>query len=374
MRSPDVIVVGAGVIGCSVALRLAARGRRVLVLDAGIPGRRATAAAAGVLAANAEASPDDPSTLLAARSLELHAQQAEELRSATGIDVGFRRSGIFELVFDEAQDAVAAARMEWLLARGARVERLDAAAREIYEPSITGDVLATYFHPADAQIEPRPLVAALSQAAVGAGAEIRAGAPVRRVLSEKDRVTGVEVDGERLEAPAIVVCAGAWSSRIDGAGLPVRAVEAVRGQMIELELRPPPVRAIVTSVRGTLVPRPDGRILCGSTIERVGDDDSPTVEGMLQILEAARDMVPDITRATLRDSWAGLRPGTPDERPILGRGHVEGLWFATGHYRSGILLAPVTAEIINHLVHGEPTDLDLAPFAPDRAGLRPKAS
>lgn len=369
MRSPDVVVVGAGVIGCSVALRLCARGRRVCVLDAGVPGRRATAAAAGVLAAHAEASAPDLRFELAARSLTLHAQQAEELRSITGIDVGFRRSGIIEIVFDQAEDAVAAARMQWLLARDARVERLDAVARDLHEPSLDEDVFGAYSYEQDAQIEPRRLVAALSQAAVTAGAEIRAGAPVQRVLAQGDRVTGVEVSGERVEAPVVVVCAGAWSSRIEGVGLAARAVEPVRGQMIELEQHPPPVRAIITSSRGAIVPRPDGRILCGTTIERVGDDESPTVEGMLQILEAARAMVPSIASATLRDSWAGLRPGTPDDLPVIGRGHLEGLFFATGHYRSGILLAPITAQIIDQLVHGEPNAFDLSSLSPTRAGL-----
>lgn len=371
MRSPDVIVVGAGIIGCSVALRLGQRGLRVIALDAGVPGRRATGASAGVLAAQAEAPGPGIWFELATRSLALHAQQADELRGATGIDVGFRRSGILELAFDAAEDAACSARMEWQRALDLPVERLDAVARDILEPALAEDVAGVYHYPADAQLEPRKLVAALTQAAVAAGVEIRAGAPAQRVLSAGGHVLGVEVGGERLDAGAVVVCAGASSSRIDGVGLPVRAVEPVRGQMIELEQHPPPVRAIVTSRRGTMVPRPDGRILCGSTIERVGDDDSPTVDGMLQILEAARDMVPTITQATLRESWAGLRPTAADELPILGPGHVEGLVYATAHFRSGILLAPITARLVECLVLGEPTELDLSPLSASRPALHP---
>ena len=362
----DVIVVGAGAIGCAIAQRLAAGGRRVLVLDAGATRRRATGAAGGVLGAQSTARAPGPLFDLAMRSLALYQPLADELRAETGIDIGLRRTGVIELVFDEREDAVAAARMQWQRARELPVERLDAVGREIAEPDLAPDVLWAYHYPNDAQVDPRLLVAALEQSAVARGAEIRSGAPVQSVIVEGGKVRGVQTNGATIEAATVVLCAGAWSSRLGGVGLPIGTIAAVRGQVIELEQNPPPLRTIVTSSRGTLVPRPDGRILCGWTTEHVGDDDSPSVDGMLQILEGARAMVPAIVQARLRDVWAGLRPATGDELPLLGGGHAVGLEFAVAHDLTGVLLAPVLAEVIAGRVLGGASTVEIGPFSPVR--------
>jgi glycine oxidase len=204
-------------------------------------------------------------------------------------------------------------------------------------------------------------------AAQRAGATLEAGT-VEQVIVEGQHARGVRLkDGALLEADAVVLAAGAWSSLVPGAGLGAQAVVPARGQMVQLQLPPGTLSHVLFTGRGYLVPRRDGRVLAGSTLEFVGFEKQVTVEGLRSILALAVDAVPALAQATISAQWAGFRPYTADGLPLLGEGPTQRLFFATGHHRNGILLAPITARIVADAVLGRPPMFGLGPFAPARS-------
>lgn len=365
----EVAVVGGGAIGCACALRLAQDGRRVVVVERGEPGGEATWAAGGILGAQMEAGGTGPLLSLSLRSRGLHAELARELREGTGIDVGYRPCGVLELAFDEADEESLAARRRWQVAAGLAAERVDAAfcrAQGASPHALSGLLLA-----GDGRVDNRLLGRALRLAAEQAGARfIQASA--REVLHRGGAVVGVALaeasGGEaRLESEQVVIAAGAWSNLLEGTSLRSGVVRPVRGQVIALSL-PPPSEMVLGSPQGYAIPRGADRVLVGATREEVGFDKSTTEEGVGQMRRVAERLSPALGRAPLVDRWAGLRPGSADDLPLLGPAAAgpRGLIFATGHFRNGILLAPATAEIVRALVAGRPAPVDLAPFRPDR--------
>lgn len=202
-------------------------------------------------------------------------------------------------------------------------------------------------------------------AAARSGARFRTGV-VRGVAAHADRVRGVEIDGEILEAPNVVVAAGSWSGLVQGMRIDPRAVKPARGQMIQFQLRVPPFQKILASNHGYLVPRADGRVIAGSTVEFVGFDKQVTAEGVASILAIALQLAPSLASAPIDSMWAGFRPYTDDRLPILGEGPLRGLYLATGHFRNGILLAPITAQLIAELVLDKPLSVDMRPFSAAR--------
>jgi glycine oxidase len=223
--------------------------------------------------------------------------------------------------------------------------------------------------PDDAQVEPPKLVAAVAQAAERAGVRFKTGALVRRVRVQGGRAHGVELDEEFVPADHVVVAAGAWSALVEGAQVPRGAVRPARGQVVELALRTPPARAVLFGDGGYVVPRADGRVVCGSTLEFVGFRYEVTAGGLARILTMAVGLLPALAEATVTRMWSNFRPYTPDGMPLVGSPGVEGLTVATGHYRSGILMAPVTAALVRERVLTGRTRVDLAALAPGRAGL-----
>ena len=367
LERPDVAVVGAGVMGCAVALRLAQRGAAVTIIERGIPGAEASSAAAGILGPQWES--DGPGPLLAfgLRSRALYPGFAAELRELSGIDIGHARSGLIEVALSEGDERALVTRRAWQAEQGLHADLLDPQELRALEPRL-GPTIRLGLRMADeGHVHARALARALAQAAAVAGARFVQGRYVRRVLVEAGRATGVELDGESLAAGTVVLCAGSWSSLVEGGGVPAPIVRPARGQMVAIETRPPLFRhVLVAHARGYLVPRVDGVALAGSTLEMVGFRKEVTVAGLHDILALARTLCPDLGEAPVTETWSNFRPFTPDQLPVIGKTPVTGLLVATGHHRYGILLTPATAQAIAELVTEGESSVDLAPFSVTR--------
>jgi glycine oxidase len=362
----DVIVVGGGVIGLTTAWELVRRGHAVDVVERGVPGREASWAGAGMLAPLAEARRTGAFLDLSLASFERHPAFAAALAEASGIQPEYRTAGKLLVACDDAQlQALQEHLGTWAERFG--VERLTGEEARRLEPALSPDVRDAFFIARDHQVDNRRLTRALWVAAARAGARVLHGNGAAAVLTEGSRVAGVRLqDGEELRARWVVVAAGAWSGQLDGLPRPV-PTHPVRGQIANLFLVPPPLTRSVVTPDCYIVARADGRILIGSTMEHAGFRAHPTAAGIARLLAGALAAVPSLADAPLAGAWAGLRPGTPDELPILGPDpEVEGLVYATGHFRNGILLAPITAEIVADVIAGRTPSQPLAPFRPER--------
>jgi glycine oxidase len=362
---PDVVIVGGGLMGSACAWELARRGRRVIVLERSVPGAEASSAAAGILGAQLETQKRGPLVALARESRKLYAGWVRALEKATDIDVGFRECGALEVTRTLADARRVAKQVAWqkpaprLLARKALLAR---------EPALGPRIAGGVAFDGDAKVDPRVLFRALHIAAGRSGVEFRSGAYVRRVVTSGGRASGVALDdGSVVPARDIIVAAGSWTTLVEGLGVAPGAVVPARGQIVELETPEPLLTSVVVGPRAYLVPRDDGRVLVGSTMEFVGYRREVTAGAVRDLLDAALELVPALAAASLRQSWSSFRPYTRDELPLIGETPTPHLWLASGHHRNGILLAPVTAALIAALVLGKPPRLSLAPFAPARA-------
>ena len=366
MSDADVIVIGAGVVGLSAARALRASGRRVVVLDRGQPGGEASSAAAGWLATQAEAEPDAPLLGVSLRARKRHLSLASELEDETGIGVELSERGTIELAFSDDEAAALRRRHEWQRARGLVADLLTAAEVLRAEPNVDPAVVAGLSLPGDRSVDNVRLARALAASATLRGCVLLSGRAVTGLLVEEGRVAGVGTAAGVLRAPAVIEAMGAWSASLVGDPSPP-AVEPVRGQILVYQA-PGLLRHVVCTPRGYVVPRADGRVLAGSTLERAGFDKSVTPAGLDTVRRIAVEIAPSLQGHAAADSWAGLRPGTPDRLPILGSGALPGLFHATGFYRSGILLGPLLGEAVAQMaMGGEPDlDLDLSPFSPAR--------
>jgi glycine oxidase len=347
----DVVIVGGGVIGLSSALALARRGARVLVLERGAFGAEASSAAAGILGAQVEPTGPGWMASLTLASRALYPTFAQNLREATGIDPGFERCGVIKVV---RQDQVEALRQgtAWQGEAGLVAEPLDEAQLRARLPGV-GPTLAGGVHfPEDGQVDPPALLRALLRASQEAGVELHQGSTVRAIDLEGQRARGVELlGGERVEAGAVVLAAGSWSSQIAGLPAEPQQIQPVRGQIVELRCPTRPFGPVLYGPGAYLVPRPDGRVLLGSTMEFVGHLKEVTARGVRDLLNAATATWPALEDASLCRTWAGFRPHAA--APLLGPCAYRGLVLATGHHRNGILLAPITAEIVAAACEGE---------------------
>lgn len=369
----DAVIVGGGVIGLSIARALARRGAgRVCLIERARLGAEASHAAAGMLAAQAEANRADAFLSLSCASRDLYPAMASALLEETGVSIELERTGTLYLAFTEEDERELTNRYEWQREAGLRVEALTAAEARRLEPCISPNVRRALKFPLDAQVENRRLVAALSLAVERAGVRVLTGTNVESLLIERERVTGVETSRGNIAAPVVVLAGGAWTSFIrrqdkGEAAAPV-GIEPVRGQMLCFEANPRPFAHVIYSPRGYVVPRLDGRVLAGSTTEHAGFDRSVTGGGIHTITGNAIEIAPIIGRLPLMDAWAGLRPrALADELPVLGQSsETRGLYYATAHYRNGILLAPITGELIADEITGGARAALLETFTPDR--------
>ncbi len=364
MSPPEIVVIGGGVIGCAVARELARRGQRVLVIERGEPGAEASWAAAGMLSPLAEAQSPGPMLSLLRESRDRFPALAAELGGETGIDVGYRDVGTLFLAFNEQDEAELEERWRWQRAAKLPLERLSASDILRLEPAVSAAVRWGVRYPEDHQVDNRQLSRALWAAAARAGADFRLGAEVVGLLWDGGRLTGVELaEGERVSAEVVVLAAGCWAGGVGGLphSLPVFPVH---GQLVALDTFPPLFAHVVDSPRCYLVPRADGRLILGATVEQVGFRKAVTPRGVMSILQNALEISPVLSEVPLVEIWAGLRPGTPDNLPILGEDpEVSNLFYATGHFRNGILLAPITAEALAAQVLGGNSTIDLRPFS-----------
>ena len=376
-RSADVVVIGGGVIGLTIARALAQRGvRDVCLIERAALGTEASFAAGGILAPQAEADGRDEFFELACRSRDLYFDFAAGLLEETGVDAELDTTGTLYVALREGDVIEIEKRFDWQSRAGLAVERLTARQARELEPCIAETLRAALLFPRDVQIENRRLLNALVNSAMKRDVTIVTETNVESLSvdsrqtssSSTKSVEGVQTSSGFVSCHTVIVAAGTWSSMIEHAHTP--KIEPVRGQMICLDAKPQLTRHVLYSPRGYLVPRKDGRLLAGSTSESAGFTKQVTAGGISSILANANEISPNIERLPILDTWAGLRPRAADGLPVLGPcDEIDGLFYATGHYRNGILLAPVTGELIAEaVVNGHVSPL-LAAFSPNRFKL-----
>jgi glycine oxidase len=369
-RGPRVAIIGAGVIGLGIAWRLAGRAA-VTVFERGKAGSGASHAAAGMLAACCEAEPGEEALIALGRESQARWPGfAAELLRATAIDVELRGEGTLVLALTADDQAEIAHRLEFQRRLDLPLEWLSAAQTRAREPHLAGKIAGAVFSPQDHQVDNRKLVQALRVAAEAAGVTIHEQRPVKEILVQGGRAKGVALeDGTVAAADIVVLAAGAWSRGIGGLPPDRRPpVRPVKGQMLALQMdtAAPLLTHVLWAPGAYLVPRRDGRLIVGATVEEQGFDDKITAGGMLTLLEAAWRALPAVEELAVEEIWVGHRPGSRDDAPILGPGPAEGLVYATGHHRNGILLAPVTADAIARLVLDDVVEPAIKPFGLER--------
>ena len=374
-QTADVVIVGGGVIGLMIARALVLRGVSDVVLleQAGL-GTEASFAAGGILGPQAEANRADEFFELACQSRDLYPALASELLNETGIDIELDATGTLYLAFTEQDEEEIEQRYEWQGGAGLSVVKLSATEARRLEPSIAGNVRAALRFPDDIQVDNRRLLTALVAANNKPGVQLVTGTKVESVSIAHDRVAGVETSRGFVSTSRVVLAAGAWTSLISMSEaadrrLPRVPIEPVRGQMVCIQTKPRLARHILYSPRGYLVPRLDGRVLAGSTTEHAGFEKQVTAGGLQEILSCALELAPALALLPITSTWAGLRPRAEDNLPVLGPCGIEGLFYATGHYRNGILLAPITGQLIAEAIIGNVISPLLSRFTPDRFDL-----
>ena len=369
--SPDVVVVGAGAIGSSIAYYLAKAGARVALLDRGAVGAEATGASAGMLIPLSESAGPGPFVDLAVESVRLFDALNEELRERTGMDIGYRRASLLRVALDEMEEHDLRQRRAWQDRAGIPVAWLDATSALEVEPALNPEIRAALYYANDHQVNALALARALARAAVELGTVLREGSPVDSLMIDRDRVVGVRSGAESIRAEEVVIATGSWSSSWAEALRIAIPVRPVRGQMLALQTAGSSLRNVVFSEAGYLVSKPEGLTYVGATEEEAGFDSRPTAAGIAGLLAVLPRLAPALLSATFAGAWAGLRPATPDRLPILGRvpGFL-GVTLATGHFRNGILLAPVTGLLMADLLRLERPRIPLDAFDPARFVMR----
>ncbi|HET6447567.1 MAG TPA: glycine oxidase ThiO [Conexibacter sp.] len=378
----DVAIVGGGIAGLAVAWRAQQRGLKTLVLERDRLAGGATHVAAGMLAPISEARVGERGLLALSRaSLDRYPAFVEELAAVSGNDPGYSSAGTLLVARDRDEAEALERELAERAAMGLPVERLLPSEARRREPALAPTLRLALDIPGDHAIDPRALSAALAVAFERAGGVLREHAEVARITTADERVTGVELaDGERIHADQVVIAAGAWSSALDG--LPAHArvpVRPVKGQILRLRDAHGPglLTRVIRMQPGYLVPRGDGRYVLGATMEEQGFDTAPTAGGIFELLRDAIELVPGVSELAIEEVAAGLRPGTPDNAPVLGPGAIGGLQWAAGCFRHGILLAPLVADALAATLAGEQLPEVARPFGATRfaadLGSRPPA-
>lgn len=366
-RLPRVVIVGGGIIGCASAYELAKAGCTVTVVERGTVGSEASSAAAGMLTVLGSTARPDPLHVLALASWRLYPETVGELRAATGVDVEYTTTGTLYALFTADEVRVAEAQCRGPMAKEIGLAMLGGPEVCEREPAISKEVRAALFVAGDHWVNNQQLTIAYAQAAAGRGVTFRLGVRATGVIVEGGRAAGVVVEGERVPADAVLITAGAWSGELTaslGAPLPV---EPARGQMLALSHVPPLIKHCIHGAEIYLVPRVSGELLIGATVEHVGFVRAVTPGGIGFLIRSALEVVPDLADRPITRTWSGFRPWAPDSLPILGPwAGIPGLTVATAHFRSGILLAPITARLMKELIVDGKPSLDLTPFLPER--------
>lgn len=346
--SKEILIIGGGVIGLSLARELRRKGiREITILERAEAGKEASFAAAGMLAPHAETEKLDDFYCFCNESNLLYPNFAAELFEETNVDIELDRNGTLYLAFTEKDVEEIRRRFEWQKSAGLQVERLTARETRQTEPFISPNVLESLYFPDDWQVENRKLLRALEKYCQLYGIEIHQNTEIKNLLIENGKIKGAEAEKEKFYAEKVVLATGAWTSLIKAEDFTLPRVKPIRGQMISFHTAKRLFKKVIYSPRGYLVPRADGRVLAGATVEDAGFDKSVTNAGIALLREHALEIAPGLVNLEIYESWAGLRPFSADGLPILGEfSEIENLFVATAHYRNGILLAPLTAKIL----------------------------
>jgi glycine oxidase len=365
MKKFDVAVAGGGVIGGAIALEVSRAGMRVGVFDRQQPGQEASWASAGILSP----APESPAMIamvpLGKMSLALYPKFVVQVEEISGMNTGFRSKGTLEALFSGDAKAELSTIIALHHGLGLKAEPLRAADARKLEPALSEDVEAAVLRPDERSVDNRILTSAVLEAARRSGAEIFADNGVKAIWREGQRCAGLILQNEKVEATWTIIAAGCFSAAIDGiaAYAPLRPA---KGQMVALRAEDVEIERVLWGEHIYLVPRNDGRILAGATVEYAGFDKRTTAGGIEKILSAAIELAPGLANARIEETWAGLRPDTPDHLPILGPTDMDGLLMATGHFRSGILLTPITARLIREWITEQSVSVDWDRFSPLR--------
>jgi glycine oxidase len=364
MKTFDVAIAGGGLIGGAIAFELARAGLQVALFDSRQPGEGSSWAAAGILSPAPENAGMISTVPLGRASLQLYPEFVAAVEEISGQSAGYR-----------AQDAQE--KLSTIIALhhglGLKAEPVSADDAREMEPALSPELEAAIFRPDEACVDNRALTKAVLKAAERSRVNIFAASRVQSIVKKGQRCTGLLADGEKVESRWTVIAAGCWSPEIEGASryAPVRPA---KGQMIALRAKDLTVERVLWSDQVYLVPRNDGKILAGATVEYVGFEKTVTAGGLQKIITAALQLAPALADAQIAETWAGLRPDPPDHLPIIGPTDLEGLLIATGHFRSGILLAPITAQLIREWLTTQKVSHDWARCSPMRFGEVAKAT
>lgn len=364
----DVLVIGGGAVGLAVARELAGD-HAVLLLERGLPGEQASWAAAGMLCPHGEAAQDDALFRLGLKGLGMYPGLVDSLQAETGIDSEYDTVGTLVLASTAAEWAELSARWEWQDRAGLATRRLSPAEVRSFEPSLGLPILGGLFCPEDHRLNPRKLLQALRKSCAIRGVEIVTGAEVGEIIHTEGKVSGVRAGTRVWSADHVIVAAGSWSGQVAGLR-PAVSTRPGKGQILALGT-PARFRHTVRWGPYYIVPRRDGRLVFGATNEDCGFDRALTAAGVSGLLQAALEMAPELASAVVLDAWTGLRPEAPDGLPCIGEAESEGLVYAFGNYRNGILQTPPTAAMVGTIVRGSGAPSGGSPFSPMRFARNP---
>jgi len=365
MNTFDAVIAGGGLIGASIALELADAGLNVALFDAREPGREASWASGGMISPVPENPGMIPFVPVSLASVALYPEFIRRVESLTGMDVGYRKSGALDVILTGNAEEELSTVIALQHGVGLKATALSAEQARQMEPALTEELQAAIFREDEASLDTRAFTDATLKAAEQKGVKISARNGAKALWKVGNRCRGLILEDGQAEAKWTVIAAGCFSARIEGAA-EYAPVSPAKGQMIALRSDSVEIQRILWLEHKYLVPRSDGRIIAGSTVERTGFDHDVTAGGVQLILREVMKMVPGLETARIEETWAGLRPDSPDHLPIIGPTDVEGLLIATGHFRSGVLLAPVTARMIREWVVGQSVSVDWDRVSPMR--------
>lgn len=365
---PDVLILGGGVIGCSIAYYLSKAGASVTVVERGDIGGATSGAAAGILAPLIESGGPGSFVDLGVASLRMFPSLADELRDVSGVDIEYMKNGVLDLALSETEERELRARHTWQVSQGFQTRWVTPAEARKIEPGLSPELRGGLYSTEEGQVSGLRLARAFAQGAARYGATFILGAKARGLIAANGRVTGAKFADRDLTAGHVILATGAWTGMWSEWLGPKLPVQPVRGQILSIHHIPVPVRHIIFGGgHGYLTPKPDGSVWVGATQEEVGYDSRVTAAGVAFLLNLIPYLAPGLAQGTFQRAWAQLRPGSPDNLPLIGPiPDWQGVTVASGHFRNGILLAPITGKLVAELlIEGEPS-ISLEPFSPAR--------
>jgi glycine oxidase len=366
LETSDVLIVGGGIIGLSLAQELALQKLSVTVLERGQIGQEASSAGAGILAPRAEMEEAGPLAQLLLASRKIYPEFVKQVSSRSGLSIDFSISGLLSVALNLEQQAELDRKKQQQTELGLEVQSLSREETLRIESWLNPELLSSLYFPEEGYVDNRELVEAVRLVCLQLGVRLVPECSVLAVKAEQDIVSGVQTSSGFFTSRRVVIAAGSWSGQIS-TGLPyVLPVKPARGQMVAMKMAAPALRRVIYGANGYLVPRKDGRVLLGSTVEWVGYDKQVTLDGMQQITASAMALAPALRSSTFIECWAGLRPFCEGGLPVLGPTTMDGLYFATGHFRNGLLLAPITAKLMADVIIAGNIPKILEPFLPSR--------